>query len=53
MEGAKQDRLSLRAADFAVLALFGALGGAINAGLCYLQIPEAAAGEKFTWQAIL
>jgi hypothetical protein len=52
MEGAKQDRLSLRAADIAVLALFGALGGVINASLCYLQIPEAAAGEKFTWQVI-
>jgi len=43
---------SIRTSGLLGIALLGAVGGAINASLCYAEFPVAAGGEHFKWHVI-
>src|SRR5260370_7243034 len=52
MEPTMSPTTSIRTSGLLGIALLGAVGGAINASLCYAEFPVAAGGEHFKWHVI-
>src|SRR5260370_30173509 len=52
MESTMSPTTSIRPSGLLGIALLGAVGGAINASLCYAEFPVAAGGEHFKWHVI-